>query len=145
LDAENNEIIDKLVSFILSYSPFTQLIDEYSAHNVEGRFTMFGFQDYSSYIQIEESLDGEMSKEDIEVTKMIGNTFAVSIKEILESLIDKELREDIKEQFLKDVLDRPNYRALKMENCQLLNEDGVIKAIWLILNDGCEVASVELV
>ncbi len=145
LDADNNEIIDKLVSFILSYSPFTQLIDEYSAHNVEGRFTMFGFQDYSSYIQIEESLDGEMSKEDIEVTKMIGNTFAVSIKEILESLIDKELREDIKEQFLKDVLDRPNYRALKMENCQLLNEDGVIKAIWLILNDGCEVASVELV
>ena len=144
LDADKNGIADEIVGFILSYSYFTQLIDEYCAHNVEGRFTMFGFQDYSSYFQIEQSLNGEMSEEDIEVTKMIGNTFAISIKDILESLIDRQMRDDIKEQFLADVLDRPNYAALKMENCQRLNEEGFIKAIWLILSDGCQMASTKL-
>ena len=128
----------------MSYTPFTQLIDEYSAHNVEGRFTIFGFQDYSSYLQIEKSLNGEMSLDEIEITKSIGNTFAVNIKEILESFIDRDLREDIKDQFLSDVLDRPNYAALRMENCQILNDEGFVKAIKLILNDGFEVASANI-
>lgn len=141
LDASRNNLIEVLTSFILSYTPFTQLIDEYCAHNVEGRFTVFGFQDYSSYRQIELSLKGEMSDDEIEITKSIGNTFAVNIKEILESFIDKDLREEIKEQFLREVLDAPDYNALKMENCQILNDEGCIKAIHLILNDGCNVAS----
>ena len=83
LDCWRNSYVLAVVNFILSYSPFTQLIDEYAAHNVEGRFTMFGFQDYSSFIQIEKSLDGEMTSDEIEITKSIGNTFALSIKEIL--------------------------------------------------------------
>lgn len=129
-----------LLSHSLSYTPFTQLIDEYSSHNVEGRFTIFGFQDYSSYFQIEKELDGEMDREEIEITKSIGNTFAITIKDVLESMIDRDLRQDIKGQFMRDVLDRPNYAALRMENCQILNDDGFIKSIWLILNDGFEVA-----
>lgn len=141
LDCSSNSLIRNLAVFILSYSHFTQLIDEYAAHNVEGRFTIFGFQDYSSFVQIERSMNGEMTDEEIEITKSIGNTFSLSIKGILESLIDRQMREDIKEQFLKDALDRPNYRALEMENCQILNDEGLIKAIWLILNDGFEAAS----
>ena len=129
LDASKNSFTQALVVFILSYTPFTQLIDEYSAHNVEGRFTLFGFQDYSSFAQIEQSLNGEMTREEIEITKSIGNTFAISIKDILEALIDKTLRKDIKNQFLKDVLDKPNYKALEMENCQILNDEGFIKSI----------------
>lgn len=141
LDASRSPLVEALLAFILSYTSFTQLIDEYSAHNVEGRFTIFGFQDYSSYLQIEQSMEGEMSRDEIEITKSIGNNFALSIKEILEALIDKPLREDIKNQFLEDNMDMPNYAALKMENCQILNDEGFIKAIWLILNDGCVVAS----
>lgn len=141
LDASRSPLVEALLAFILSYTPFTELIDEYSAHNVEGRFTIFGFQDYSSYIQIEQSLKDEMSRDEIEITKSIGNNFALSIKEILEALIDKPLRKDIKDQFLRDTLDKPNYSALKMENCQILNDDGFIKAIWLILNDGCVIAA----
>ncbi len=140
LNASRNAVFEELTAFILSYNPFTQLIDEYSAHNVEGRFTIFGFQDYSSYLQIEKSLNGEMSAEEIEITKSIGNTFAVNIKEILESFIDRDLREDIKQQFLRDVLDSPNYVALRMENCQVLNDEGFVKALKLILDDGFEVA-----
>ena len=141
LDATRNGFMEALAAFILSYIPFTRLIDEYSAHNVEGRFTIFGFQDYSSYLQIEQSLEGEMSKEEIEITKSIGNNFAVSIKDILEALIDKQLRKEIKDQFMVDVLDKPDYMALEMENCQILNDEGFIKAIWLMVNDGCQVAA----
>ena len=145
LDCNKNRFIEEVVIFILSYTPFTQLIDEYAAHNVEGRFTLFGFQDYSSYKQIEASLNGEMDGDEIEITKSIGNTFSLSIKDILESLIDRDLREEIKDQFLADTLDKPNYDALKMENCQILNDEGFIKALWLILNDGCETASLNYI
>ena len=141
LNASRSSLIEALATFILSYSSFTQLIDEYAAHSVEGRFTIFGYQDYSSYRQIEKALQGEMSESEIEITKSIGNTFAINIKKILESLIDRDLREDIKIQFLKDILDEPDFNALRMENCQRLNDEGFIKAIWLILNEGCEVAS----
>lgn len=144
LNASRNSTVQNLVTFILNYTPFTELIDEYAAHNVEGRFTLFGFQDYSSYLQIENSLNDEMSRDDIEITKTIGNSFALSVKEILESLIDRDLRDEIKKQFLSDVVDKPNYNALKMENCQVLTDEGFIKAIWLILNEGCGVALANL-
>ena len=144
LNATKNEHVVSLVVYILSFAPFTQLIDEYSAHNVEGRFTLFGYQDYSSFKQIEAELDGEMPPEEIEVTKSIGNNFSISIKEILEAFIDRDLREDIKDQFLKDNRDRPNYRALEMENLKILNDDGFMRAIWLILNDGCEIATLNV-
>ena len=140
IDASKNGIVESLTAYILSYSAFTQLIDEYSAHNVEGRFAIFGYQDYSSYMQIEAGLDGEMTRDEIEITKSIGNNFSISIKEILESVIDKDLRQDIKSQFLDDTRDRPDYAGLKMENCHILNDEGFMKAIWLILNDGCEIA-----
>ena len=42
------------------------------------------------------SFDEEMPQEEIEITKSIGNTFAIGIKNILESFLDRELREDIK-------------------------------------------------
>ena len=136
LDCNKNEFTESIAIFILSYSPFTQLIDEYCAHTVEGRFAIYGYQDYSSFIQIERSLDGEMATEEIEITKSIGNTFANSIKDILESFIDEDLRDDIKSQFKKDNCEDPNYDMLAMENCNKLSEDGLIKAIWLILTDG---------
>ena len=136
LDTSKNQNIDDFVEFILSAMPFAQLIDEYSAHNVEGRFTLFGYQDYSSFRQIESTLEGTMDSSEIEVTKTIGNTFALKIKDIIESLVDGGLREEIKTQFMSDVLDRPNYAALKMENCNVLNDEGFIKAIWLILTEG---------
>ena len=144
LDASRNSVIREFAAYILSCTAFAQLIDEYAAHNVEGRFTVFGFQDYSSFSQIENSLEGEMTHDEIEITKSIGNTFALSIKEIFEALIDRELREEIRDQFLADVLDRPNYVALKMENCQILNDEGFIKAIWLILDQGFKTASLSI-
>lgn len=144
LDCSKNSYIEALITFILSYSPFTRLIDEYSAHTVEGRFTVYGYQDYSSFLQIEKSLDGEMSRDEIEITKSIGNTFANSIKDILESYIDDDLRDEIKELFLEENFDRPNYEMLKLENCERLTKEGFLKAIWLILTDGVNVARLNI-
>ena len=140
LDCTKSSLVESLATFILSYSPFTRLIDEYSAHSVEGRFTVYGYQDYSSFIQIEETLEGEMTRDEIEITKSIGNCFSNSIKDILEAYIDYDLRNDIKEQFLRDVLDKPNYEMLALENCDKLKNRGFMKAIWLILIEGMTAA-----
>jgi hypothetical protein len=136
LKCAKNDHIENIITFILSYSNFTQLIDEYSAHTVEGRFTVYGYQDYSSFLSIIERIGDEMTKEEIEITKSIGNTFAISIKDILESFIDFDLRRDIKDDFLATNFDRPNYEMLRLENCDRLTDEGFIRAIWLILFDG---------
>ena len=136
LDCSKNSMIESIAVFILSYSPFTRLIDEYAAHSTEGRFTVYGYQDYSSFLEIERSLDGEMTRDEIEITKTIGNTFSLSIKGILESYIDWDMREDIKEQFLIDVTESPNYEMLALENCDMLTGEGFIKAIWLVISEG---------
>ena len=136
LDCSKNSMIESIAVFILLYSPFTRLIDEYAAHSTEGRFTVYGYQDYSSFLEIERSLDGEMTRDEIEITKTIGNTFSLSIKGILESYIDWDMREDIKEQFLIDVTDSPNYEMLALENCDMLTGEGFIKAIWLVVSEG---------
>ena len=68
--------------------------------------------------------------------KTIGNSFANYIKEILESFIDRDMLEDIKEQFRRDVMDSPDYRNLSFENCTLLNNRGMVQALKMIIVDG---------
>ena len=73
--------------------------------------------------------------------KTIGNSFANVIKSIVESFIDSRLLDDIKTQFRREILDRPDYRNLSMENCTLLYSEGFIKAVKWILSDGFMVAA----
>lgn len=140
LDCTKNEFIDNLATYILSYDSFTRLIDEYSAHCCEGRFTVYGYQDYSSFLSIIEEMNGEMTSDEIEITKAIGNTFANSIKDILEIFIDSDLLFEIKENFLSDNFEKPNYEMLKLENCQLLTDEGFMKALWLVVSEGFNAA-----
>ncbi|WP_458404015.1 hypothetical protein [Methanobrevibacter sp.] len=130
--------IESVAAFILSYSPITGLVDEYAAHTVEGRFTLYGFQDYSSFLSLEKTID--LDKTEIEMLKTIGNTFANIIKDILESFIDADMLDEIKGQFTKDILDRPDYTNLVYENCKLLNDEGLIEAVRLLLSEGFAVA-----
>lgn len=138
LDCSKNIKIECIIDYILIYSNFTRLIDEYSAHCCEGRFTVYGYQDYSSFLNIVAQLDGEMSKDEIEITKSIGNTFANSIKDILESVINRDLLNQIKQDFEMYHIEKPNYEMLKLENCEVLTSEGFLKAIWLILSEGFE-------
>lgn len=134
LDCSKTSQIESIAVFILSYTPVNRLVDEYAAHTVEGRFTLFGYQDYSSYLSIEKTID--LPREDIDMLKTIGNSFSVYIKEILESFIDDDLLEEIKEKFRREIMDEPNYDALAMENCRLLNGRGMAGAIRLMVRDG---------
>ena len=140
LDATKNEFVESFITFILSHIPLCRLFDEYAAHTVEGRFTVFGYQDYSSFV----SLQKEMPQEDIEIAKMIGNSFSISAKDILESFLDFDLREEIKEQFMADTIEDPDYSKLAFESCKSLTDDGMMQAIGLILLDGFENHDTEL-
>lgn len=139
LDASKTREMESIVTFILTYSKENCLIDEYAAHTVEGRFTLFGYQDYSSFLSIQKEID--MSKDEIEMLKTIGNTLAHMIKTIIESFINDELLEDIKTQFRRDILDSPDYTQLRHENCTLLTYEGFFQAIQFILVDGFAFAS----
>lgn len=139
LDCSKTSEIESIATFILIYYPPNQLIDEYAAHTVEGRFTLYGYQDYSSFLSIQKTID--LPADDIEMLKTIGNSFANVIKSIVESFIDSRLLEDIKTQFRREILDRPDYRNLSMENCTLLYSEGFIKAVKWILSDGFMVAA----
>ncbi|MBE6490775.1 MAG: zinc ribbon domain-containing protein [Methanobrevibacter sp.] len=138
LDASKTNEIESIVTFILSYSAENCLIDEYAAHTVEGRFTLIGYQDYSSFLNIQKTI--ERSDEEIDMLKTIGNSLANVVKEIVESFIDSDLLEDIKRQFRRDILDQPNYSQLRLENCTLLNDIGFLRAIEFILVDGFAVS-----
>ena len=139
LDCSKTSEIESIATFILIYYPPNQLIDEYAAHTVEGRFTLYGYQDYSSFLSIQKTID--LPADDIEMLKTIGNSFANVIKSIVESFIDSRLLDDIKTQFRREILDRPDYRNLSMENCTLLYSEGFIKAVKWILSDGFMVAA----
>ena len=139
LDASKTREMESIIAFILTYSAENCLIDEYAAHTVEGRFTLFGYQDYSSFLNIQKQMD--RSDDEISMLKTIGNTFANHDKGIVESFIDDELLDEIKQQFRRDILDDPNYAQLRLENCTLLNDEGFFRALQFILTDGFAVAS----
>ena len=125
----------------MTSSVFNNLIDEYAAHSVEGRFTIFGYQDYSSFLALQDDLDGEH----VDIAKTIGNTFSIYIKELMEGFLDWDLRKEIKDQFLADTIEKPNYSQLSFESCNKLSDEGFLKAIWLILTDGFENIDMEVV
>lgn len=140
LDCSKNGYVEAFITYILSYSGLNRLIDEYAAHTVEARFTIFGYQDYSSFIQIQ----NEVAQENVEIAKIIGNTFANYVKDIAESFIDDGLRGQIKDQFISDTHYSPDFRQLEYETCKNLTDDGLIQAIVMILSEGFLNADLEL-
>lgn len=141
LDCTKTKQVESVITYILSDSVFNNLIDEYAAHSVEGRFTIFGYQDYSSFLALQDSLDPEH----VDIAKTIGNTFSIYIKELLEGFLDWDVRNEIKAQFLEDTIERPNYSQLQFESCNKLSDEGFLKAILLILSEGFISADEEVV
>lgn len=141
LNCTKNIHVESVVTYILSNSVFNNLIDEYAAHSVEGRFTIFGYQDYSSFIALQKGLEDDY----IDMSKTIGNSFSIYIKDIMEGFLDWDVREEIKEQFLEDTIERPNYSQLQFESCSKLSDEGFMKALWLILSEGFQSADKEIV
>jgi len=140
LDTTKNEYVESFITYELTKSDLCRLIDEYCAHTVEGRFTLFGYQDYSSFLTIQHCLGDD----EVDTAKMIGNTFANTVKDIIEGFIDRDLRDEIKRQFMIDHTERPDYASLRHESCHLLNPEGLCTAVKLLLNEAFQTADTEV-
>lgn len=134
LDSYKTDAIEAYVNFILFNDSLNLLVDEYCAHTVEGRFAVFGYQDYSSYKQFTADFINDYGEDYLSVANEIGNTFAVYIKEIITSFIDDDLREEIKAEF-SNVNDIPQYNALLLETDKVLSWDAFSNVLKLMISD----------
>lgn len=108
LECNKTDALEAFVLHCLSSDVFNELVDEYCAHTVEGRYVPFGYQDYSSYKFVLRKFLEEYDEEWVELAKLTGNTFAFYIKSIISTFIDESLREEIKEEYDK-LNDPKNY------------------------------------
>ena len=135
ISSNDTPLISAYVKILLEGNDLNYLLDEYCAHSVEGRFTLYGFQDYSSFNYKLSQIADLYSNEDIEYTLILANTFAQDIKNIMEDFIDEDLREDIKDEFLK-LKEQPQYEQLELEIESRLDGDYFVEAIGILLTSG---------
>ncbi len=132
LNTDKTDAVEAFVCYTLVRDSFNYLMDEYCAHTVEGRYALYGYQDYGSYTNhLKEFL--KINEEDlVPVANGIGNTFAKYIKDIMASFISEELREDIKNEY-NNINDLPKYSHLQYETNEIYEWERFSKALQLIL------------
>ena len=135
LRTNDTPLISSFIKILLEDNDLNYLMDEYCAHTVEGRFALYGYQDYSSFKYKLDEISHLYSKDDIEFTLVVANTFAYDIKDILEDFLNENLRQEIKEEFLH-IADNPNYEALDLEIESRLNYVQIDDEIKFILTSG---------
>lgn len=135
LNTNDTPLISSYVKILLEDNDLNYLLDEFSAHTVEGRFALYGYQDYASFKYKFDEISHLYSKEDIDYALILANTFAYDIKDILEEYIDEDLREEIKDEFLR-LNDRPQYEQLDFEIESRLSDNDFTDALALILTSG---------
>lgn len=103
--------IQSFVWYFLMLPEF-QIMSEYCAHTVEGRFIPYGHQNYGSFNALVENIG--VDEESLESMIKLGNSFANEIIVYLEKYIDEDLRNEIKMQYRKD-LTPPTYESILKE------------------------------
>ncbi|MDO5815202.1 MAG: zinc ribbon domain-containing protein [Methanobrevibacter sp.] len=103
--------IQSFVWYFLMLPEF-QIMSEYCAHTVEGRFIPYGHQNYGSFNALVENIG--VDEESLENMIKLGNSFANEIIVYLEKYIDEDLRNEIKMQYRKD-LTPPTYESILKE------------------------------
>ena len=132
LNTDKTDLIEGLVCWVLEKDPFNNLIDEYCAHTVEGRFAPIGYQDYGSYIKAVDEFSQNHSPKLVETAEVIGNTFAQHIMPIIESFVGEYLREEIKIEF-NNLKDKKEFDTLGHETDETWEWNTFSQAIRLIL------------
>ena len=97
---KHSSTLEGFVWYCLSTTDL-DLMNEYCAHTVEGRFIPHGYQNYGSFNKLRE--ERALDDEQIGILVSFGNTFANEIIMQLEKYIDYDLRESIKLQYKKDL------------------------------------------
>lgn len=95
--------------------PEFKIMNEYCAHTVEGRFIPYGYQNYGSFNALVENYG--FDEESLDVMIKLGNSFANEIIIYLEKYIDEELRNEIKLQYRKDLV-QPTYESIFKETIE---------------------------
>ena len=132
LNTDKTDAVEAFVCYSLVKNEFNYLVDEYCAHTVEGRYAMFGYQDYGSYTFALSKFQSRFNEDEIEIATGVGNTFAHYILHILSSFIDDELREDIKVEF-NQINDNPKYQQLKYETSEVFGWQRFSNAMRIML------------
>lgn len=105
---EKKYLVESLVMFMLNNSIENRVANEYLSYIVEGRFTPPECQNYLSFIQLllELNIDVLTSKSYF----IFAHEISHDIDDLLKPIINKQLREKIKEQFVKDNIDHLNQK-----------------------------------
>ena len=135
LKTNDTPLISSFVKIMLEDNDLNYLMDEFCAHTVEGRFALYGYQDYSSFKYKLDEISHLYSKDDIDYTLIVANSFAYDIKDILEDFLNEDLRSEIKEEFL-DISDDPDYDELDFEIESRLDLTQLTDEIKFILISG---------
>ena len=141
LDTDKTDAIESFVGFSLMYNAPSKLLNEYCAHTVQGRFTPHGYQNYGSFENILQQFDIENEYNVIVTCMTVGNTFSQDLLNIIEPVIDYNVREEIKQQFKKDFNFPPNYRGISLEITDTLTKEQLMDFINAILVNGFNVAN----
>ena len=140
-ECEKSDAIEALAWFTLITNPLTSLSNEYCAHTCEGRFIPFGYQNYGSFNKIlKENFNPEKDQQAVNFALVFGNTISIDIITILESFIDVNLREEIKEEFKNDYSIPPNYEQILLETNESMPDEVKVDNIIAILTSGFEAA-----
>lgn len=144
LDTNKNDLIEAFVCYTLVKNNFNKLIDEFCAHSVEVKYTGYGHQDFSSYKNIYAEIKqlDEYHDDEIELARIIGNSFADNIKTIFESFIDSNLRESILCEF-ENIKEPKDYKDAIFEIDTSLTIEDFIKVIKFILVNEIEYTTQE--
>ena len=105
--------IQSFVWYFLTLPEF-EIMNEYCAHTVEGRFIPYGHQNYGSFNILVERY--AVDEESLESMEKLGNSFANEIITYLEKYIDEDLRNEIKLQYRKDQISPSRESLLKETN-----------------------------
>lgn len=100
LKVKSSSAIKDFVDFFLT-SPEIEVLNEYYAHTVENRFIPHEFQNFGSFKYCVNNLS--LNSDEVDLLKLIANSYAVDIIHFLEKYIDEELRNSIKIQYKKDL------------------------------------------
>lgn len=96
----SSSTLQSFVWYFISLPEF-EIMNEYCAHTVEGRFIPYGYQNYGSFNVLVEK--NNVDEESLKSMVVLGNSFANEIIVYLEKYIDENLRNEIKLQYRKDL------------------------------------------
>ncbi len=133
---KTSTVLQSFVWYFLTLPEF-EIMNEYCAHTVEGRFIPYGYQNYGSFNVLVENTT--FDEESVKSMIKFGNSFANEIIVYLEKYIDDSLRQEIKLQYKMD-LREPNYESILKEtdDCFPLNvkNDIIVRLLYDILKEG---------